>query len=178
MRIMLAGIVCFGSRGCECDDTAQLSPERLRMKKPEIAQHFEQIFGTSPTVFRAPGRVNLIGEHTDYNEGFVLPAAIGFYTDVAIAPRPDRKLLIRSQEFMGDFEFDLEKLPLKRVGAWCDYVLGVAVMLRRPRPFTAGLDIALPREVPLAAWTGSPSPVQIDAPLSPLHPSPSHLAYL
>src|SRR5258708_12037110 len=118
MRIMLAGIVCFGSRGCECDDTAQLSPERLRMKKPEIAQHFEQIFGTSPTVFRAPGRVNLIGEHTDYNEGFVLPAAIGFYTDVAIAPRPDRKLLIRSQEFMGDFEFDLEKLPLKRVGAW------------------------------------------------------------
>src|SRR5258708_22281716 len=136
MRIMLAGIVCFGSRGCECDDTAQLSPERLRMKKPEIAQHFEQIFGTSPTVFRAPGRVNLIGEHTDYNEGFVLPAAIGFYTDVAIAPRPDRKLLIRSQEFMGDFEFDLEKLPLKRVGAWCDYVLGVAAKLRPPGDLT------------------------------------------
>src|ERR1700682_6693182 len=88
------------------------------MKKPEITQHFEQIFGTPPTVFRAPGRVNLIGEHTDYNEGFVLPAAIGLYTQVAIAPRSDRKLLIRSQEFAGDFEFDLESLPSKRVGAW------------------------------------------------------------
>src|SRR5260370_37265746 len=98
------------------------------MKKPEIAQYFEQIFGTAPTVFRAPGRVNLIGEHTDYNDGFVLPAAIGFYTQVAIAPRPDRKLLIRSEEFAGDFEFDIENLPSKRVGAWCDYVLGVAGM--------------------------------------------------
>jgi galactokinase len=79
--------------------------------KKDIAQHFEQIFGTPPTVFRAPGRVNLIGEHTDYNEGFVLPAAIGFYTHVAIGPRTDRKLLIRSSEFAGDFEFDLENLP-------------------------------------------------------------------
>src|SRR5258708_38250059 len=161
MRIMLAGIVCFGSRGCECDDTAQLSPERLRMKKPEIAQHFEQIFGTSPTVFRAPGRVNLIGEHTDYNEGFVLPAAIGFYTDVAIAPRPDRKLLIRSQEFMGDFEFDLEKLPLKRVGAWCDYVLGVAVMLRRRGPLSAGLNILVKGEVPPGVGVGLSATVEI-----------------
>src|ERR1700736_1097187 len=99
------------------------------MNRPEIARHFEQLFGTTPTVFRAPGRVNLIGEHTDYNEGFVLPAAIGFYTQVAIAPRPDGKLIIRSQEFAGDFEFDLENLPATRVGAWCDYVLGVAVML-------------------------------------------------
>src|SRR5258708_6172314 len=151
MRIMLAGIVCFGSRGCEWDDTAQLSPERLRMKKPEIAQHFEQIFGTFPTVFRAPGRVNLIGEHTDYNEGFVLPAAIGFYTQIAIATRPDRKLLIRSREFAGDFEFDLENLPSKRVGAWCDYVLGVAVMLRRRGLFTAGSDILVQGEGPLGA---------------------------
>jgi len=84
------------------------------MKKPEIAQHFEQTFGTTPTVFRAPGRVNLIGEHTDYNEGFVLPAVLGFYTQVAIAPRPDGKLIIRSQEFAGDFEFDVENLPSKR----------------------------------------------------------------
>src|SRR6202023_1742058 len=86
--------LCASALGCECDESAQLSPEWLRMKKSEIVQHFEQIFGTPPTVFRAPGRVNLIGEHTDYNEGFVLPAAIGFYAQVAIAPRPDRKLLI------------------------------------------------------------------------------------
>ena len=75
------------------------------------AELFRSRFGGEPDgVWLAPGRANLMGEHTDYNEGFVLPAAIGFYTHVAIAPRSDRKLLIRSQEFAGDFEFDLESL--------------------------------------------------------------------
>ena len=57
-----------------------------------LAFHFEKAFGTQPRIFRAPGRVNLIGEHTDYNDGYVMPAAVGFSTYVAIAPRPDRKL--------------------------------------------------------------------------------------
>ena len=145
------------------------------MKKPEIALHFEQIFGTPPTVFRAPGRVNLIGEHTDYNEGFVLPAAIGFYTQVAIAPRSDRKLLIRSQEFAGDFEFGLESLPSKRVGAWCDYVLGVAVMLRQRGLFTEGANLLVQGEVPVGAGLSSSAAVEVASALALLSLSKSNL---
>ena len=87
------------------------------MDSRELIQRFEKLFGQSPRIFRAPGRVNLIGEHTDYNDGFVMPAAVGFSTYVAIAKRPDRKLLIRSEEFPEDFEFDLDCLPESRTRA-------------------------------------------------------------
>src|SRR5271154_3517235 len=97
------------------------------MKSVELARQFEDLYGSAPRIFCAPGRVNLIGEHTDYNDGFVLPCAIGFTTRVAIAPRPDRKLVLLSEGFPGRFEFDLANLPETRLGAWCDYVLGVAV---------------------------------------------------
>ena len=100
------------------------------MNETSLAVQFEKVFGGQPRIFRAPGRVNLIGEHTDYNDGFVMPAAVGFSTYVAIAPRKDRKLLIRSEEFPGNFEFDLDRLPEKRLGAWCDYVVGVASVLQ------------------------------------------------
>ena len=63
-----------------------------RMNLHELPEHFEKLFGDHPRIFRAPGRVNLIGEHTDYNDGFVMPAAVGFAIYVAIAPRLDRKL--------------------------------------------------------------------------------------
>ena len=79
-----------------------------RINLHELPEHFEKIFGDRPRIFRAPGRVNLIGEHTDYNDGFVMPAAVGFSIYLAIAPRLDRKLMIRSEEFPGDFEFDLD----------------------------------------------------------------------
>jgi galactokinase len=97
----------------------------------ELAQRFAGIFGAQPTIFSAPGRVNLIGEHTDYNDGFVMPSAIGLCTRVAISSRQDRQLLIRSEQFPGDFTFDLENLPTRGIGTWCDYVLGVAVLLLR-----------------------------------------------
>ena len=58
------------------------------MNEHELRQHFKSLFGDQPRIFRAPGRVNLIGEHTDYNDGFVMPAAVGFSTYVAIAARP------------------------------------------------------------------------------------------
>jgi len=65
-------------------------------KAREVLASFKARFGMGASVYRAPGRVNLIGEHTDYNEGFVLPAAIGFSCWVGIAPRKDRKLVLYS----------------------------------------------------------------------------------
>ncbi len=118
------------------------------MKPHELAQHFDKLYGGHPRIFRAPGRVNLIGEHTDYNDGFVMPAAVNFSTYVAIAARPDRRLVICSKEFPGTYEFDVDALPEKRTGAWCDYILGVASVLQQTRTQTA-------RRKPAGSWRSS-----------------------
>jgi galactokinase len=68
-------------------------------EREKLRTEFMVRYGAEPRIFRAPGRVNLIGEHTDYNAGFVMPAAIKFYTSVAIAPRTDRQLRVRSVNF-------------------------------------------------------------------------------
>src|SRR3989442_15042607 len=80
-------------------------------------------------VFRAPGRVNLIGEHTDYNDGFVMPVAIGFSTWVTVAPRDGRKLSAFSENFSEQVEFDLDDKETRATAHWSDYVKGVAVTL-------------------------------------------------
>src|SRR5437879_523064 len=136
------------------------------MNAPELAQRFENVFATSPKIYRAPGRVNLIGEHTDYNDGFVMPAAIGFSTQVAIAPRPDRKLAIRSEEFAGDFVFDLQHLPQQRVGAWCDYVLGVAAILQQTGHKLKGASLLVRGEVPIGAGLSSSAAVEVASALA------------
>jgi galactokinase len=128
-----------------------------------LALHFEREFGTPPRIFRAPGRVNLIGEHTDYNDGYVMPAAVGFSTYVAIAPRPDRKLVIQSSEFPGNFEFDLEYLPEKRVGAWCDYVVGVASVLRQSGLKLAGASLLVRGTVPIGAGLSSSAALEVSS---------------
>jgi len=114
-----------------------------------IAQQFVTVFGQQPTVFSAPGRVNLIGEHTDYNDGFVMPCAIDFWTRVAIAPRHDGKIHIRSLEFPQSFEFDSNALPAARLGLWPDYVLGVANMMKQGRCPVVGANLLIGGEVPM-----------------------------
>ncbi len=132
----------------------------------DLAFHFEKAFGTRPRIFRAPGRVNLIGEHTDYNDGFVMPAAVGFSTYVAIAPRPDRKLVIHSKEFPGNFEFDLDHLPEKRLGAWCDYVVGVASVLRESGLKLAGANLLVHGKVPIGAGLSSSAALEVSSALA------------
>src|SRR6266481_1914802 len=96
-----------------------------------LARKFAGMFGESPRIYQAPGRVNLIGEHTDYNDGLVMPAAIGFYTRASVAPRHDRKLVIHSENYSEQVVFDLDHLPATRSGHWSDYVIGVVKMLVR-----------------------------------------------
>lgn len=94
--------------------------ERLR-------ERFRKQYGSEARVFRAPGRVNLIGEHTDYNDGFVMPAAIGFSCWIAAAPRTDQRLVICAEDFAETHETELSALSnLQRRGTWVDYPLGVA----------------------------------------------------
>jgi galactokinase len=137
-----------------------------KIKAAQLEFVFEKLFADHPRIFRAPGRVNLIGEHTDYNDGFVMPAAVGFSTYVAIAARPDRKLAIHSEEFPGNFEFDLDKLPAQRTGAWCDYVLGVASVLQQRGLTLGGANLLVHGEVPIGAGLSSSAALEVAAALA------------
>jgi len=145
------------------------------MNAVQLASQFQDLYAARPKIFRAPGRVNLIGEHTDYNDGFVMPAAIGFSTYVAIAPRSDRKLLIRSDELDGLHEFDLDHLPEKRIGAWCDYVLGVAWVLRQRGEELAGANLLVHGEVPIGAGLSSSAAVEVASALAVMSLAGTHL---
>lgn len=86
------------------------------MTSSGLVQHFERKFDVSPKIFRAPERVNLIGEHTDYNDGFVMRCAIGLSAQIAISRRADRKLIVCSESFFEEYEFDVCNLPGHRTG--------------------------------------------------------------
>jgi galactokinase len=112
-------------------------------------------------VFRAPGRVNLIGEHTDYNDGFVMPVAIDFSTWVTISPLEGHKLSIFSENFGEHVEFDLnESSPVPRKH-WSDYVVGVAVMLERAGYCLRGAKLRIRGEVPLGSGLSSSAAIEV-----------------
>jgi galactokinase len=131
------------------------------MKIPEFLDHFERLFRTRPRIYRAPGRVNLIGEHTDYNDGFVMPAAIAFSTYVAIAPRPDRQISIHSQQFPEQFVFEVDHLPSQRTGSWSNYILGVAHELQQHGVSLPGASLLVQGEVPIGAGLSSSAALEV-----------------
>ena len=122
---------------------------------------FVEKFGGEPRVFRAPGRVNLIGEHTDYNDGFVLPAAIDLYTWVAIASRNDTKLHVFSANLNQSAEIDLrEKNPVAK-HHWPDYVQGVALSLQTSGIPLRGANIAIHSDVPSGSGLSSSASLEV-----------------
>ncbi len=112
-------------------------------------------------LFRAPGRVNLIGEHTDYNDGFVMPAAIDFYTWVEISPLDNRKLQIISENYGDEVEIDLDDPNIVRRRHWSDYPVGVAVMLERAGHRLRGARLRIRGEVPIGAGLSSSAAVEV-----------------
>jgi galactokinase len=121
----------------------------------DLSQKFVLLFGTEARFVQAPGRVNLIGEHTDYNDGFVLPAAIQFQTTVGIAARPDRTLLVFSENYAERVEFSLDQLPAQPRHHWSDYVVGVARGLKEAGVWLPGANLLIHGDVPQGAGLSS-----------------------
>jgi galactokinase len=126
-----------------------------------LREVFRKLYKSDPRIFRAPGRVNLIGEHTDYNEGFVLPMAINHDAVVAASPRSDRLVRIRSIDFGETLEFDLDHPGPKRRGIWLDYVEGVAQMLIEQGVQLVGANLALQSDVPVGSGLSSSAAIEI-----------------
>src|SRR5260370_42501334 len=96
----------------------------------EIGKLFRGLYGEECRLFRAPGRVKLIGEHTDYNDGFVRPAAIGSYTWIAAARREDHILEVHSSHFEEKINLSLDALAGPPRRHWSDFIRGVAATLQ------------------------------------------------
>jgi galactokinase len=111
--------------------------------------------------FRAPGRVNLIGEHTDYNEGFVMPVAIDFATYVDVTAREDRRLVVHSENYFETKEFDLDDPEPRACGHWSDYVRGVAAMLERAGHRVEGAALRIRSDVPMGAGLSSSAAIEV-----------------
>ena len=120
-----------------------------------LRREFEAHFGREPRVFRAPGRVNLIGEHTDYNGGFVLPMAIDSECSVAISKREERIIHARSLNLDDSAEFDLDRESERKKGAWINYIEGVARILERKGFRLPGADLIIFSTVPTGAGLSS-----------------------
>ena len=123
-------------------------------------------FGADPMIFAAPGRVNLIGEHTDYAEGFVMPAAINFATLAGISPRTDGKIAIYSENQKEEKLFD--GVQAKGTKEWTDYPMGVVAILAGEGHKIPGFSLSIWSDVPLASGLSSSAALEVATALAVL----------
>ena len=122
-------------------------PKTIRIK-------FQQLFGQEALIIRSPGRINLIGEHTDYNMGFVLPAAINKAIYLGIHLRKDRKISLYSIDYQDDYQTDLD--AINRSGKlWPDYLLGVVEQIQKNHSLEHGFNIVFGGDIPPGAGLSS-----------------------
>jgi galactokinase len=134
-----------------------------------MTELFRQIFGSAEgmRVFRAPGRVNLIGEHTDYNLGFVLPVALEMATSIAAAPSPDGKLRIYSEHQREMREWDAAGIgAVDRAGHWSDYAMGVARELAQAGYSIEPANLLIRSSVPEGSGLSSSAALEVSAALA------------
>jgi galactokinase len=123
----------------------------------EIRSQFFQQYKKQATIFAAPGRVNLIGEHTDYNEGFVLPGAVGKRILVAIAKNDENLLRVHANQYNQQFSFSLQNVyPVK---GWATYLLGMIFNLQQKGFLITGIDVMIDGDIPLGAGMSSSAAV-------------------
>ena len=132
------------------------------MKDPAALRLLHQDrYQATPQIFAAPGRVNLIGEHTDYAEGFVMPVAIDFATLAAISPRDDGLIVLYSENFSEGRSYPADALPTQASGHWSDYPLGVMATLAGEGYKIPPLSLSLWGDVPLGSGLSSSAAIEV-----------------
>ncbi len=134
-------------------------------------REFRFRFHGEPTVFRAPGRVNLIGEHTDYNDGFVMPVALELATYVAVGPRDDTELRVFSIDFDEQRTQSLDAVKPTSPGHWSDYVYGVCATLAARGVELRGANLVISGGVPMGAGLSSSAAIEVATAFALLHNS-------
>jgi galactokinase len=137
------------------------SPPAAIAGRPALQKRFRTEFGHESGLYRPPGGANLIGEHTDYNDGFVLPAALELSTWVAAAPRKDRILRFKSLLGGDALEFNLDDPAPSPRHDWSDYVRGVAVKLQVAGFPLEGADMLIDSDVPIGSGLSSSAALEV-----------------
>ena len=129
-----------------------------------VSEHFAAEFNEAPAcIVRAPGRVNLIGEHTDYNDGFVMPLAIDRATFIALRPRDDKRVLALSLDMDDRRQFALDDLRRPAEVDWIDYLIGVAWSLTERGDALRGWEGVLSGDVPIGSGLSSSAALELAA---------------
>ncbi|GGC83430.1 galactokinase [Flavobacterium lutivivi] len=134
------------------------------MKKKLVqntSEHFEKSFQNKPEhIFLSPGRINIIGEHVDYNDGFVLPAAINKYVCIAISPNKNSICKIIAKDLNEVFEFNLKDTLVPNQTMWINYILGVLQQLKEQKQFDNGFNAVFSSSVPIGSGLSSSAAVE------------------
>src|SRR5258705_6360599 len=123
----------------------------MKLEKEQALQVHRQRFEREGRIFAAPARVNLIGEHTDYTGGFVMPMAIEFQTVAVVSARQDGRAVFYSANYDEEIGFEIGSLTRDPAGSWGDYPSGVLWSLREEGVAVGGFTLSLVGDVPLGA---------------------------
>ncbi len=129
------------------------------MSDAGLAGRFAARFGAASRLFRAPGRINIIGEHVDYCDGLVLPAAIDRWCQVAAAPNAGATLRVAAIDLGAETTLDIGTLTPR--GDWSDYIAGVAQVLRRDGIALPGADLMVTSDVPIGTGVSSSAALEV-----------------
>lgn len=125
----------------------------------QVIKTFKEKYASMPSVYKSPGRVNILGEHTDYNEGFVLPAAIDKAIYVAISRRTDNRVCMYAADYDQSFECNTDNIsPI--TNSWTNYILGVVDQLLRRNYQLSGFNLVIDGDIPIGAGLSSSAAVE------------------
>jgi galactokinase len=133
----------------------------MKVEKEHALRVHRQRFGQEGRIFAAPARVNLIGEHTDYTGGFVMPMAIDFQTVAVVSAREDGRAVLYSANYDEEVGFEIASLTRTPGGGWSDYPAGILWSLREEGVAVGGFNMSLAGDVPLGAGLSSSASIEV-----------------
>jgi galactokinase len=128
--------------------------------KEKVAQKFRELYSEEPMIVKSPGRINIIGEHTDYNDGFVLPAAIDKAAYLAISLRDDDEIHLMADDLNEKFSISINDLKPVRAISWPNYILGAVAQFQKKGVALRGFNALLASDVPIGAGLSSSAAVE------------------